>query len=163
MMTRVWRMQHQPGWWVIWVICLHSHPGHSAGLMSDSDHLIAHILAISMPEPRGAPLLLCSHGELLCAYKGPESLGVGGSHHRRGWGRENISPRPGDLITLSVKGGNLGNFKFHVMWETIFWIRVMMILFNRQSHLSFCWRLRFFQSSTNKKILFFSGCIFFLF
>ena len=46
----------------------------SPGTFRWSDHLIAHILAISMPEPRVAPLLLCSHGELLCAYKGPERV-----------------------------------------------------------------------------------------
>ena len=72
-------------------------------------------------------------GELTCrCYKGPES------HYYPGLrGPGNISPIIQHLNTLSINGGNLGNFKFHVMWETIFWIRVMMILFNRQRPFKF--------------------------
>ena len=108
----------------------------SPGTFLCSDHQIAHILAISVPGPGER---LCSHGELLSTYKGPErSLTLGpGNYHEGQRGLWNISPIPGDLSTLSIKGGNLGNFKFHVMWETIFWIRVMMILFNRQRPFKF--------------------------
>lgn len=152
-------MQHQPGWWVIMSYLFTLSPGTfrwSDVWSPDRSH--SRNLDAGAPGRAIAPLL--SWGAPVRLQRPREGVG---SHHRRGWRRENISPIPGDLITLSVKGGNLGNFKFHVMWETIFWIRVMMILFNRQSHLSFCWRLQFFQSSTRtKKILFFLRMYIFL-
>ena len=47
----------------------------SPGTFLCSDHLIAHILAISVPGPGE---LLCSHGEHMSTYKGPErSLTLG--------------------------------------------------------------------------------------
>ena len=47
----------------------------SPGTFLCSDHLIAHILAISVPGPGEQ---LCSHGEHMSTYKGPErSLTLG--------------------------------------------------------------------------------------
>ena len=127
MMTREYSIR----WWVI---CLHSHSGHS---MSDArawspDHSHSrNNRDAGVPGRAFAPLL--SWGAPV-RHKGPErEPGIGCGQ----WGPGNISPVPGDLSTLSIKGGNLGNFKFHVMWETIFWIRVMMILFNRQRPFKF--------------------------
>ena len=83
MMTGVWRIQR----WRIRIAAMMSYLFTlSPGTFRSSDHLIAHILAISMLGPGEH---LCSHGELLGAFKGPErslTLGPGNYHERqRGW------------------------------------------------------------------------------